>query len=490
MTPHGLAHEAELGFFSRPAPVNDTRISLGCHRNTKLTKGQGIADVLLHLLQVDATGLPDRAPPATQAGGVDGSDLRLFQHGGELTSHPVCYGSEVASPVVADLNDLDVLIAAAGGHNAFARAHGIPPSTLARWRAGAVRRGGMPQRLLTVLDLVAGGPPSTSPAPRARAFLAGDELRRCREQKGLLQAEVSSLMDVRTDTLNQWEESSVPAEFLARAKIRLGRLPDAMYLRGDVLKAVREKHGVSFSEASLALGIAKTTIVRLEKGLVSQHLVDKARGRFPMIERHDGAHAGQRLANLVADLGWQQHQARALVDMPRKAWTLLVATSSPLPLHKVVAGHLQAAAEVRGTSKRVPLVDGTLFAQARQEKHLTIERAAALLGASISRWSHIERSWGRQPLLLRLQALDDVPAASAGTVGLKARREVLSVSLARLAATAEMTTTQALRVEDGATADVIGHLRLASSLHRLSLMKAREGIDPSFRPREIPSLGS
>ena len=107
----------------------------------------------------------------------------------------------------------------------------------------------------------------------------------------------------------------------------------------------------------------------------------------------------------------------------------------PLPLHTAVAGHLQAAAEVRGTSKRVPLVDGTLFAQARQEKHLTIELAAALLGVSISRWSHIERTWGRQPLLLRLQSLDDVTAASAGTVGLKARREVLSVSLARLAAT-------------------------------------------------------
>ena len=190
-----------------------------------------------------------------------------------------------------------------------------------------------------------------------------------------------------------------------------------------------------------------------------------------MIERHDGAHAGQRLANLVADLGWQQHQAQALVDMPRKAWTLLMATSSPLPLHKIVAGHLQAAAEVRGTSKRVPLVDGTLFAQARQEKHLTIELAAALLGVSISRWSHIERTWGRQPLLLRLQSLDDVTAASAGAVGLKARREVLSVSLARLAATAEMTTIKALQVEGGVTIDIVGQLRLASSLRRLSLIK-------------------
>ena len=478
MTPHGLADVSQLGLVTCPAPVHDSHIGLTRHGYTELTQGQGVADVLLYPFQVDGAGLQNGALLATKARGVDCRNLWLLQHGANPTPTPVCYAFAVPTTAVTDLDGLDTLIAAAGGHNAFARAHGIPPSTLVRWRASAARRGAMPQRLLTILDHVAGRPLATSPDSRPRAFLAGDDLRRCREQKGLLQAEMSSLMDVRTDTLKIWEESSVPAEFLVRARLRVGRLPDAMFLSGDVLTAVRARHDVTLHEAALALGIAKTTIFRLEQGLVSQHLVDKALTRFPLIDRHDAAHAGQRLANLVADLGWQQHQAQALVDLPRKAWTLLAATSSLSPLHQRVSAHLHAAAEARPTSTRVPLVDGAQFTQARREQHLSIEEAAALLGVSISRWSQIERTWGRQPLLRRLEALGEESHASKSPVDLKAGRQGLSLSLKRLAATAEMTTAQALQIEDGVKTDVIGHLRLAASLHRLGLIKARETARP------------
>jgi transcriptional regulator with XRE-family HTH domain len=125
---------------------------------------------------------------------------------------------------------------------------------------------------------------------------------------------------------------------------------------------------------------------------------------------------------------------------------------------------------------------GSDFAFMARQKRITIDQAAASLGVSVSRWSHIERTWGRQPLLRRLEALQDIGRTSLTGDALKAHRKRLSLSLSRLAATAEMTRAQALQVEEGIENDLISQLRLSSSLHRLSLIRAREATGHAATP--------
>jgi DNA-binding transcriptional regulator YiaG len=291
------------------------------------------------------------------------------------------------------------LVATHGGLVAFAKRAGVPPASLSRWLRSP------PMKSAHYAHLLATPLPVRVDPPTDAHNVDGDTLRQLRESRGLSLAEVARLVDEDPRTLMRWEESSLESASFSRLHRRLRRLPEALYVSSTELTRLRQHHNVPLADAALALGVAKTSLYRLEQEppqLVSQYLLDLAATRFPLNAATN--HAGEGLVRFIRGAGLTLRALESVCGLSRREASHLVARSERAPLHTDC--HARLAAHV-GIEPSTPLrvIDGSLIRAAREAVGLTITEAARHLHMTPGPLKWAERWYGLQPLLDRLQHL-------------------------------------------------------------------------------------
>jgi len=286
----------------------------------------------------------------------------------------------------------------AGGIRRFAAARNVPQTSI--WRA--LQTGRIPPRIALVLaDPAVEKRKSHRPTPKAPAPTRtdGDDLASLRIAKGLMVSDLASLMGIQPQTLRSWEQTTIPTDELSRIRLRLKRLPPALFFLPSELTRARQTHAVSLHQAALALEFSKTALFRLEHGTepISQYLLERAERVFPHIK--EPSHAGERLARFLDAYGITTTQAEALLGIRRGEVKRLLATQRELPLHDKIRATIK---HHTGVDAPPTVISAQTFIDERSRRGLTTTQAATLLAIAPSRLATIERTHAYQPLLARL----------------------------------------------------------------------------------------
>jgi transcriptional regulator with XRE-family HTH domain len=292
------------------------------------------------------------------------------------------------------------LVVTHGGVVAFARRAGISAASLSRWLRNPPHKNTRYQRLLAE-------PLAASLDTRKEILhsVDGDTLRQFRESRGLSIAETASLVREDPLTLTRWEQTALKNEDFGRLHRRLRQLPEALYVSSTALTRLREQHRVSLAEAALALGMAKTSLYRLEQDppqLVSQYLLDVAATRFPL--NAPNPHAGEELVRFIRGAGLTLRALESVCGLSLREARHLVSLRDHVPLHADCRKHL---ADHVGIDPATPLrvIDGSFIREAREAVGITVTEAARHLGMTPGPLKLAERTCALQPLLDRIQRL-------------------------------------------------------------------------------------
>lgn len=279
------------------------------------------------------------------------------------------------------IDELEQVVIAAGGHNAAAARLGLSTATLSRWRRC---KPPYPSRLTALIALL-------RKAPAATTF-SRTTSEATRERMGITEHEYKSLLE-----MNPGASRSATI-----ARRQTSKLRTAAYVSGAELEAIRTQAGVSLSLAARALGYAKTSLFRLERGLISQYLVIVARERLPAISsllaERDPT---ERLHNVIRALALGHNKARVQLRCDRLTWKSLASSDAHATAKRLLVINGLAHLSYRDA---VAIVDGSFFRGQRLRTGSTLTEWAHTHSLATTTYQRIERSHGYGALFTRISS--------------------------------------------------------------------------------------
>ena len=139
--------------------------------------------------------------------------------------------------------------------------------------------------------------------PRA---MSGQQFRSLTSASDLLVPEIADVMGVQTNTVRHWRQYGVSADVAAQARAVFGDATPALPLRGEELRALMQREGLTVAELALRCGVRDGRIrVWRSKGVParwSQAVVAHIAGRpdAPPVGDNRGGEAYARVTRLMA----------------------------------------------------------------------------------------------------------------------------------------------------------------------------------------------